>query len=106
MAADKKRIATIRAGVTSGPMSTADRLLIQLQLGGLQSDYSGASELLLQTEQVEAPKVLTPAAAQRVTGRSHRSSAAVAGLIGLILGVIAALRWDGIAGRFSRRRAG
>ncbi len=106
MAADKKRIATIQAGVTGGSMSTADRLLIQLQLGGLEGDYSGASELLLQTEQVEAPRVLALAAAQRVTGRSHRSSAAVAALIGLILGVIAAVRWDGVAGSFSRRRAG
>ena len=104
MSADKQRITTIQAGITSATMSTVDRLLIQLQLGNLQGDYSGASQLLLQAEQVEAPKLLTPAAAQVVTARSRRNSVVVAALIGLILGVLAALMWDGVAAGFSRRR--
>jgi hypothetical protein len=80
------------------------RLLFDIQLGSIQSDRKGASQLLLQATQVEAPKLLTPAAAERVTARSRRNSVVVAALIGLLLGVIAALMWDGVAAGLSRRR--
>ena len=58
----------------------------------------------VQAKEVEAPSVLTGAAPQRVTARSRRNTAVVAALIGLVLGAIAALMWDGIAAGFSRRR--
>jgi hypothetical protein len=50
--------------------------------------------------------VLTPASAARVTARSRRNSVVVAGLIGLVLGGIAALLWDRVAAAAARRRNG
>src|SRR5438045_2447700 len=81
-------------------VSTTDKLLFQLQLRTLQDDLNTAAQLLLQAQQVEAPKVLSPAAATRVTARSRRNTVVVSALIGLVLGVIAALMWDGIAAGF------
>jgi len=106
VAVDDASINRIKTGLASASLSTSLRLLFQIQLGSIQSDRKGASQLLLQATQIEAPKLLTPAAAERVTARSRRNSAVVAALIGLILGVIAALMWDGVVAGFSRRRAG
>jgi hypothetical protein len=104
VAVDDASINRIKTGLASASLSTSLRLLFQIQLGSIQSDRKGAAQLLLQATQVEAPKVLTPAAAQLVTARSRRNSVVVAALIGLILGVIAALMWDGVAAGLSRRR--
>jgi hypothetical protein len=105
VAVDDASIARIKAGLASTSLSTSLRLLFQIQLGSIQSDRKGAAQLLLQATQVEAPKMVTPAAAERVTARSRRNSAVIAAVIGLILGVIATLMWDGVAAGFSRRRA-
>lgn len=104
MSADKKRIAALQASLASGALSTTEKLLLQPQLGGLEVDFSDASQSLLQVEQVETPRMLTPATAQRVTARSLRNSAVVAALIGLILGTIAALMWDRVTARPSSHR--
>ena len=71
----------------------------------LQDDLSEAQQLLNLAENVEKSRIVEPAAASKTTARSSRSSllenaAATAGaLIGLILGAIAALVFDPIAGR-------
>jgi hypothetical protein len=91
---DEKAINTIQAGIASSNVSTTDKLLLQLQLRTLQDDLTSTSQLLLQATQVEAPKVLTPALAQKVTARSRRNSVVVAALIGLLIGALAALFWD------------
>ena len=41
----------------------------------------------------------------QTTARSKHNSMAVGGLIGLILGLLAALMWDWTAGRMNRRPA-
>ncbi len=69
-----------------------------------QQDQLSTSQLLLQATQVEAPKILTGATAQKITARSRRNTVVVAALIGLIIGAIAALMWDGVAAGMSRRR--
>ena len=104
MAADQQQITRLKASLTSGALSTTEKLLLRPQLGGTEVDFSDASQLLLQVEQVEAPRMLTPATAQRIKARSLRNSAVVAGLLGLILGAIAALMWDRVAARPSRHR--
>jgi len=101
---EEKEIKAINAGIQSPGVSSTDKLLLQVQLHSAQDDLTTATQLLHQATDVEAPKVLTPAAAQRVTARSRRNTVVVAALIGLLLGVIAALMWDGIAAGFSRRR--
>ena len=89
----------------SGALSSTDKLVLQLRLATLEDTRLSTNQLLLQAKEVEAPSILTGAAAQRITARSRRNTAVVAALIGLVLGAIAALMWDGLAAGFSRRRA-
>jgi capsular polysaccharide biosynthesis protein len=101
---DEKQVAIINQSLQRGGLSATDQLLLQLRLATTQQDQLSTSQLLLQATQVEAPKVLTGAAAARVTARSRRNTVVVAALIGIILGAIAALMWDGVAAGMSRRR--
>jgi len=97
--ADERAIDSLKAGIASPSVAITDKLLLQTQLTARQADLSGASQLLVQATQVEAPKVLTPASAQLVTARSRRNSLAIGALIGLLLGVLAALVWDRFGAR-------
>jgi capsular polysaccharide biosynthesis protein len=103
IATDTESVTTIKTGLASVQVSTTDKLLFQLQLRNFQEDEIAANQLLLQAEQVEAPSVLTSAAAQRAPPpRSRRNSLVVAALIGLVLGIVAALLWDRVAARLPR----
>jgi capsular polysaccharide biosynthesis protein len=99
---DEDTVSTIKTSIASPQVSTTDKLLFQLQLRNFQEDDIAAQQLLLQAEQIEAPKVLTTAVAQRVTARSRRNTVVVAALIGLILGALAALFWDRVAAKLPR----
>ncbi len=76
-----------------------------MQLNTAESDLSSTTQLLHQATAIEKPSVLTPASAARVTARSRRNSVVVAGLIGLVLGGLAALLWDRVAAVVARRRS-
>ena len=102
---DEIAINAIQKELAGSGTSSTDALLLQLQLRSYQDDKSATSQLLLQARQIEAPKLVTAAAPERVTARSRRNSVVVAALIGLILGAIAALLWDGFAAGLSRRRS-
>jgi uncharacterized protein involved in exopolysaccharide biosynthesis len=52
---------------------------------------------------VEAPQITTLAAATKTTARSRRNTVLVAGLIGLILGIIAALVYEPALGAVRSR---
>jgi uncharacterized protein involved in exopolysaccharide biosynthesis len=65
----------------------------------LQDDLVDARQLLNLAENVEKSRVVEPAAASKTTARSRRTSLLVGALIGLIVGAIAALAADPIAGR-------
>ena len=103
IASDERNIAQINQALESGALSATDKLVVQIRLAQAQSDKLQTAQLLLQAKQVEKPGILTGAAAQRVTARSRRNTVVVAGLIGLIIGAIAALMWDGVAAGMSRR---
>jgi len=102
---DQRQIAQINDALQNGNLSATDKLVIQIRLAQAQTDLLQTSQLLLQAKQVEKPALVTGAAAQRITARSRRNSIVVAALIGLIVGALAALLWDGVAARFSRRAA-
>lgn len=104
VSSDEVAIAAIKQSLASSGTSSTDKLVLLLQLSNKQADLSSVSQLLLQSTQVEAPRLVTLAAPERVTARSRRNSVVVAALIGLILGAIAALAWDGAAAGFSKRR--
>jgi uncharacterized protein involved in exopolysaccharide biosynthesis len=95
----------------SSGLSTAEQLILLGQLNGLQQQrlsivdqLSSNQQQLALAQDVEAPQVITRAVATKTTARSRRNTVIVAALIGLILGVIAALLWDPVA-RAVRRPA-
>jgi uncharacterized protein involved in exopolysaccharide biosynthesis len=100
----EKEIRALGAAIADPNVSSTDKLILQVQLNSAQSDLSSTTQLLHQATAVEEPSVLTPASAARVTARSRRNSVVVAGLIGLVLGGIAALLWDRVAAMVARRR--
>ena len=89
--------------------SPADRLPLATLLltaeqrrGALEESRLQTQQLLALAEQVELPQVIDRGSATKTTARSTRNSAAVAGLIGLIVGILAALFWEPIAVRVGR----
>lgn len=77
-------------------------LTMEQRRGTLEQDRLQARQLLAQAEQVELPRVLDRGVAAKATARSPRNSVVVAGLIGLIIGLFAALLWEPIAARTGR----
>jgi hypothetical protein len=98
------QINAITQALRAGGLSSTDKLLLQTQLSNQQQNKLLTSQQLLQATQVEKPSVLTGAHSQRVTARSRRNTVVVAALIGLVIGAIVALLWDGVAAGFARRR--
>jgi hypothetical protein len=77
-------------------------LTMEQRRGTLEQDRLQARQLLALAEQVELPRVLDRGSALKATARSSRNSIAIAGLIGLILGLLAALFWDPVTSRAGR----
>ena len=103
IAADKASIAAIQSASANPSISTTDKLLLETTLRTDQLDEITANQLLLQATQVEAPRLVTTAAAQKITARSRRNTVVIAALIGLILGALAALLWEPVASRVAPR---
>jgi Chain length determinant protein len=101
--AENKQIAAMNSALADGNITSTDKLVLLLQLRNAQQDRTAAIQLLSQAQQVEAPRILAHAAAQKVTARSRRNAVVVAAIIGFILGVIAALVWDAVAVRAAAR---
>jgi transposase-like protein len=82
-------------------LSTIEELIALGQLNGLQAQLLTTTDQLTTNQQqlalakdVEAPQITTLAAATKTTARSRRNTVLVAGLIGLILGIVAALLYE------------
>jgi len=97
-------------------LSTAERLIGITTLnstigfgeqrrGTAQQDLLEAQQALSLAENVERPSVVQPAAARKTTARSVGRSVVVGGLIGLILGILAAIFWEPAQRRFAPRPA-
>jgi uncharacterized protein involved in exopolysaccharide biosynthesis len=71
--------------------------------GQLLDEQSQVQQLQSLAQSVELGRVVEPAVAVPSTARSKRNSALVGLFIGLLLGVIAAIAWDPVAGRLNRR---
>jgi uncharacterized protein involved in exopolysaccharide biosynthesis len=97
-------IKTINDALSGGAVSSTDKLILLQRLTNDQQNKLATSQLLSEANQVEKPSVLTGAHATRVTARSRRNSVVVAALIGLVIGAIVALMWDGVAAGWQRRR--
>jgi subunit length determinant Wzz-like protein len=80
-------------------------LTMEQRRGTLEQDRLQARQLLALAEQVELPQILDRGSALKATARSSRNSIAIAGLIGLIIGFLAALFWDPVTARTGRQQA-
>lgn len=69
----------------------------------VQQDLLEAKQALSLAENVEQPSIVEQAAARKTTARSVGRSLAVGGMIGLILGLLAAILWEPAERRFRPR---
>ena len=101
------------AALANRSLPITERLLIVTSLNStltaleqrrstIQEDLLNARQLVTLATEVEQARVVEPAAAGKTTARSTRNAALVGGLIGLILGCVAAL----LAEPFLARRRG
>jgi hypothetical protein len=91
-------------------LPSLDRLALVAQLNGaaqllgqLKDEQVTAQQQLALAQNVESATVVSKAAAVKSTARSTRTSMLVGGLLGLILGGIAALLWEPLTRLASRR---
>jgi uncharacterized protein involved in exopolysaccharide biosynthesis len=104
------RIKSLQAAVQNkSGLSTVERLLFANQIGlavqeqrQVIADETQNEQLLTLAQTVEQSQLITPARAVRTTARSRRNSVLVGALIGLLLGIVAALLWEPAA-RLARR---
>jgi hypothetical protein len=100
------------AVVRDRSLSTAERLLHvtnfnsaigfgEQRRGVVQTDLLEAQQALALAEEVERPSIVERAVAQKTTARSIGRSVVVGGLIGLILGTLAAILWEPARRRFA-----
>lgn len=87
-------------------LTAIDRLSLVTQLNGavqflgtLKDEQTTSQQQLALAQHVESATVVSQASAVKTTARSRRTSMAIGGLIGLILGGIAALVWQPLAAR-------
>jgi uncharacterized protein involved in exopolysaccharide biosynthesis len=97
-------------------LSSTDRLVgvttLNSQIGSLVERRGLVTQNLLEARQalslaenVERPSIVEEAASRKTTARSVGRSVVVGGLIGLIVGVLAAILWEPAQRRFSARPA-
>jgi len=93
---------TIDQALKSSGLSSADKLLATIQRAQFADQLTTAKQQLAVAQEVEKGSQKTFAAATKTTAKSRRNTVIVAALIGLLLGIFAALLWEPV-GRVVRR---
>ena len=103
------RAAAAQSLATRATAGSTESLVALMILGTIESrrstlETSLAADLqaLELAENVERPRIVDDAVAQRTTARSKRNSLVVGGALGLLAGVVTALLWDWAAARVGR----
>lgn len=106
----EERLERLEATATGPGLSDLERLTLQSLVGfaeqrrgQLVNERTTTRQLLTLAETVERSAQITEARATTVPARSSRSAVVVGALIGLLVGLVAALLWDPLVAR--RRRA-
>src|SRR5712691_4584708 len=94
------------AATTEKLILATDADILGQRQASLVDQRTTTQQLLFVAKAVERARVVTRASAVNTTARSIRSSLLVGALIGLVLGLIAALAWDPLAARVGRRPRG
>jgi gas vesicle protein len=104
------KITALENVVAGSSLTGLDRVLVATQLdnaqqrrGQLLEQQTTEQQQLALAQNVEAARLLVPASAVKTTARSVRNSILVGGLIGLILGALAAILWEPVAARLASR---
>jgi len=100
-ALDKNIKAQQSALANASGLSTTEQLILGIQVNGFVQQRLATVGLLTTNQQqlalakgVEAPQITSLAAATKTTARSRRNTVIVSALIGLVLGVVAALLYE------------
>jgi capsular polysaccharide biosynthesis protein len=106
-----QRLGSLQKQIRGGGLSVTDRLILGNLIGlavqeerQVISDQTNNQSLLALAQNVERSQIISPAHATKTTARSRRNSVLVGAVIGLLLGIIAALLWEP-ATRVVRRTA-
>src|SRR4051795_880242 len=98
------RISALNAAIRTQGLAPLDKLVLVSQIDNAEQRRGQLVDLITATrgqlalaQQIESPQILQKAAAVQTTARSKRNSVVVGGIIGLLLGAIAALLWDAAA---------
>jgi uncharacterized protein involved in exopolysaccharide biosynthesis len=91
---DDASIKIVNEALARPDLSITEKILLQGRLQTAQADKTLTAQLLISAKTVEAARIITYAAAEKTSARSHRNSTAVGALIGLILGGLSALLWE------------
>jgi capsular polysaccharide biosynthesis protein len=101
-----RRVTTLNRAIEQPGLDPLQQLVLISQIDnaeqrrvGLINQQVQTQQLLSLAEDVERASVYERAAAVKTTARSTRNSVIVGALAGLILGLVAALAWDALAGR-------
>lgn len=95
---------TIDDQLAKGGLSDTDKLIVSIQRAQIAEQLTTARQQLAVAQEVERGKQKTFAVATKTTAKSRRNTVIVAALLGLLLGIFAALLWDPV-GRVVRRPA-
>jgi hypothetical protein len=93
---------TIDQALKGRGLSATDKLIISIQRAQIADQLTTATQQLAVAQEVELGKQKTFAVATKTTAKSRRNTVIVAGLLGLLLGIFAALLWEPV-GRVVRR---
>ena len=85
---------TIDDQLKKGSLSGTDKLIVSIQRAQIADQLTTATQQLAVAQEVEKGKQETFAVATKTTAKSRRNTVIVAALIGLLLGIIAALLWE------------
>jgi hypothetical protein len=106
-----ERLGSLQDQIRGGSLSATDKLILGNLIGlAIQeqrqviADQTQNQSLLALAQNVERSQIISPAHATKTTARSRRNSILVGALIGLVLGILAALLWEPAA-RVVRRTA-
>jgi uncharacterized protein involved in exopolysaccharide biosynthesis len=104
-----RRLSQLNATIQAANLDPLEELVLVSQIDNAEQRRGQLLDRQAQTQQqlalarnVEASRVVEPALATKTTAQSRRNSIIVAGAIGLLLGLVAALAWDGLVARLRR----
>lgn len=102
LASISNRLAILNQVISTQHLAPLDKLVLISQVdnaeqrqGNLYDQKATTDQQLTFAEQVESAKVITSARSEKASAHSRNSSMAIGALIGLILGAIAAIVYDG-----------